>query len=106
MTVAPPYKSLALLDFFFGCAINTEEGLATLAVQCTITVAGFLRNNNKEVALASYTFTPPPSPVTPVPMIHAVLPASFQKSLFNITFVQTGVDVGLAIDNLHYSLSK
>lgn len=76
------------------------------STRCTITVAGFQPNNNKEVALASFTFTPPVSPVTAVPMIHAVLPSTFSMPLNNVTIVQNSDLVALAIDNLNYSVSE
>lgn len=75
------------------------------STRCTITVAGFQPGNNKEVALASFTFTPPVSPVTGVPMIHAVLPRSFSKPLNNVTMVQNSDLVALVIDNMNYTVS-
>lgn len=75
------------------------------STRCTITVAGFQSNSNKEVALASFTFTPPISPVSTVPMIHAVLPSSFSKPLNNVTIVQDSELVALALDNLNYKVS-
>ena len=104
--VAPPYKSLGLLDFFFGCTARTGERAVVVASQCSITVAGFVRGNNQEVALASFTFTPPVSPVAPVPMIHAVLPSTFHKSLYNVTLVQNNPLLTILIDNLHYNVSN
>ena len=103
--VASPYKSFGLLDFFFGCTVHTGEGAVSVASQCTITLAGFVRNTDQEVALASFTFTPPESPVAPVPMIHAVLPPSFQQSLFNVTITQSSALDAVLFDNLHYFLS-
>lgn len=72
--------------------------------RCTVTVAGFLATN-EEVALASFTFTPPVDPVTPVPMIHAVLEAEFLLPLYNVTFVQSNTLAALKVDNLHYEVS-
>lgn len=103
--VAKPYKSFSLLDFYFGCVARTDEGTAALATQCTITVAGFEAKDDKEVALASFTFTPPVKPLTPVPMIHAVLPSTFYQALYNVTIVQNPSLVALKIDNLHYTVS-
>ena len=68
-------------------------------------MAGFLRSTDQEVAIASFTFTPPESPVAPVPMIHAVLPDSFRQPLFNVTIAQTNPLVTVLFDNLHYSVS-
>jgi hypothetical protein len=48
-------------------------------------VAGFI--GTKEVAVASFTFTPPvvPPPIS-VPQILATLDSSFQQKLTNVTF--------------------
>ena len=62
----------------------TGEGLAGKATQCTIAVAGFRKG--QEVAVASYTFSPPVTDVS-VPMIEAVLPGTF-VSLQNVTIIQ------------------
>lgn len=105
VAVTAPYSSLALLDFYFGCVTRTNVGSASVATHCTITVAGFVKNNDQEVAVASYTFTPPVSPVAPVPMMHAVLPDSFKQQLVKVTMIETTpLTTGLLIDNLHYLL--
>ncbi|KAM0805812.1 hypothetical protein BDR22DRAFT_906423 [Usnea florida] len=104
-SVASPFKSFSPLDFYFGCTLRTDEGVLGVATQCTITVAGFTAGNNKEVALASFTFTPPDSPVTPVSMIHAVLPDSFKMPLYNVTMIQDNKLAALKIDNFHYDVS-
>ena len=103
--VASTYQSFSLFDFFFGCTVRLNEGDVDVAAQCTITLAGFLRSTDQEVAEASFTFTPPVSPVTPVPMTHAVLPATFIQALFNVTVAQGNALVGVIFDNLHYSVS-
>ena len=54
------------------------------ATQCTVTVAGF--RNDKEVAVASFTFTPPAGELE-VPMIQAVLDGEFVQ-LQNVTIIQ------------------
>ena len=106
-TPAAPYTSLGLLDFYFGCVANAQQGTATAALQCTITVSGFAPKTNKEVAVASYTFTPPVQvSVSPVPMIHAVLPSSFWQGLGNVTIIQDNKLANLLVDNLHYSVTK
>ncbi|KAL8917784.1 MAG: hypothetical protein Q9208_007765 [Pyrenodesmia sp. 3 TL-2023] len=76
-----------LLSFFFNCVTPTGTGLAQIAVQCTIFVAGF-DSANKQVASATYTFTPPLLQITKAPMIQAVLPPSF-ANLRNVTLVQS-----------------
>ena len=68
-------------------------------------MAGFQANNDVEVAIASYTFTPPVSPITGVPMEHAVLPVTFRQSIVNVTMIQSSVTAALLVDNLHYNLS-
>lgn len=52
-------SSFGLNDFWFGCGAYTGEAAVALAIECTISVAGFKDTSNQEVALASYTFTPP-----------------------------------------------
>ena len=73
--------------------------------RCTITVAGFEANNDEEVALASFTFTPPLEPLTSVPTIHAVLPATFLLPLSNVTIVQSNELADLKVDSLRYDVS-
>lgn len=58
LTVAEPYTSFGLIDFYFGCESRTENTAADVPLQCTVTVAGFVSSSNEEVALASFTFTP------------------------------------------------
>lgn len=77
-------KTFDLISFYFGCALNAAQGLASVPTQCTILVAGF--QNNKEVAVATYTFSPPAGQLA-VPMIQAVLPKTFVK-LQNLTIIQ------------------
>lgn len=103
--VARPYKSLGLLDFYFGCTIRTGEGAVAVASQCTVNVAGFLRGSNQAAASKSFTFVPAVSPLVPVPMMHAELPKSFQQPLYNVTLTPVEPLVALLIDNLHYTLS-
>ena len=99
-TVAAPYKSFGVYDFYFGCTMRTGEAAANAATQCTITVAGFVPNTNQEVAVASFAFTPPLSPVAPVPMLHAVLPNSFRQGLSNVTVVMDNKLANILVDNL------
>ena len=82
------------------------EGTAAVAAQCTITVAGFKKGSNQEVALASYTFTPPLDPVDLVPMLHAVLPDSFHQPLYNITVIMNDGLLRLLFDTFTYTVSK
>lgn len=60
LTIAEPYTFLDLTDFWFGCSLHTGLAAVGLATQCTIVVAGFQSNSDIEIALASFTFTPPP----------------------------------------------
>ena len=74
-------------------------------VQCTITVAGFMKGSNKEIAVASYTFTPPLNVVGQVPMVKAVLPSTFIK-VYNVTMIQDSPTTqALGLDNLTYTVS-
>ena len=82
------------------------EGTVGLATQCTVTVAGFAKKGGQEVAIASYTFSPPPNPVGQVAMIHAVLPDSFHVPLYNVTMIQSGTTNSLWIDNMIYNITK
>ena len=104
-TVAAPYKSFGLYDFYFGCAVRTGEPTANAAVQCTISVSGFVPKTNQQVAVASYTFTPPTlkppiDPVEQVPMFHAILPDKFHQGLNNVTVVADNKLAVLLVDNL------
>ena len=59
LTVASPYTAFGLIDFWFGCNIDSVgvDGIAVAeATQCT--VAAFDGSSDKEVALAAFTFTP------------------------------------------------
>ena len=91
-------KSFNLYSFYFGCPANTGASAVDVALQCTIDVAGF--RNGQEVAVASYTFTPPTAAVD-VPMIQAVLPGSF-VNLQNVTIIQDDPTLEvLAADNFN-----
>ena len=79
-------KSFDLHYFWFGCAANAANGVASTTIQCTVTVAGF--RNGEEVDVASYTFTPVVGETVTGPMIQAVLPDTF-VDLQNVTFAQT-----------------
>ena len=76
------------------------------AAQCTILVAGYAVNTGQEVAVATYTFTPPESPVEPVPMQHAELPNTFHQALGNVTVEVNSDAVALLVDNLIYVASS
>lgn len=103
--VVPPYKTFSLKSFWFGCDADLDQGLANQAVQCTVTLAAFKEASDQEVAVASFTFTPPPNLVTQVPMIQAVLPDGFEN-VYSVTIVQNDPSViGLGIDNLEYTVS-
>lgn len=72
--------------------------------QCSILVSGFRKSDGKEVASASFTFTPPQG--LTAQMIEAVLPDSF-AGVYNVTVVQANpVAQSLYVDNVHYKLSK
>lgn len=108
LTIAKPYSSLGLINFWFGCAAHTGEAVAGLALQCTITVAAFESSSDEEVALASFTFTPPAVSVTTVPMIEAVLPSTFLlPGIEIVTIIQDDPTTeALLVDSISYYLTK
>ncbi len=92
-------------SFWFGCDADLDQGAANQAVQCTITLAAFTKGNDQEVAVASFTFTPPENVLEAVPMIQAVLPSGFEN-VYNVTIIQNDAEViEFGIDNLEYSVS-
>ena len=104
ITVALPYITFSLKSFWFGCEAITGQGFVSEVVQCTVTVAAFKKG--QEVAVASYTFTPPTEVVKQTPMIQAVLPKGFEN-VFTVTFAHnTPTVVGLGIDNIQYTATK
>ena len=103
-TVASPYTHFSLYDFYFGCDENTEEGAVVIAKQCTILVASFQKGSNKELASATFTFTPPLDPVGQVAQIQAVLPDTFHQPLYNVTIAMSDATLRLQVDNYHYYL--
>lgn len=79
------------------------EGVAGAAVQYSILVAGF-DAANKEMASATYTFTPAATNLVNAPLIQAVLPKSF-VGLHNATIVQSSPATKvLATDYLKYNV--
>lgn len=91
--------------FWFGCEADLDQGQAEVAVQCTITLAAFEKANDQEVAVASFTFTPPENVVKEAPMIQAVLPSGFEN-VYSVTIIQNNAEVvEFGIDNLEYSVS-
>lgn len=106
ITVVPPYKTFSLKSFWFGCDADLDQGVVNVATQCTITVAAFIEAGGQQVGVAEFTFTPPLSVVTPVPMIQAVLPNDFEN-VYNVTIVRNNPSViALGLDNLEYTVSK
>lgn len=73
--------------FYFGCVTPTQQGAAQIAVQCSVLVAGF-NAANKQVAVATYTITPPAANLAKAPMIEAQVPSGF-VNLRNVTVVQS-----------------
>ncbi|KAL8682409.1 MAG: hypothetical protein Q9186_001530 [Xanthomendoza sp. 1 TL-2023] len=101
----PGTKSLAFdfRGFYFGCVVPGGQTAGQLARQCSILVAGF-NADNKEVAKATFTFTPPADKLTKAPMIEAVLDSSF-SNLHNVTITQTSPATQvLLLDNTRYKL--
>ncbi|CAD6587443.1 MAG: hypothetical protein ASARMPREDX12_002842 [Alectoria sarmentosa] len=108
LTVAKPYTSIGLVDFWFGCSAHTSESVANLATQCSVTVAAYQSPSDKQVAVAVFEFTPPAVSVSSVPMIQASLPSEFLLSgIKNITIVQDDPTTeALLVDSITYYLSK
>ncbi|KAL8806676.1 MAG: hypothetical protein Q9182_001204 [Xanthomendoza sp. 2 TL-2023] len=102
----PGTVSLAfdLISFYFGAVIPGGQTAAQTATQCSILVAGF-DANNKEVATATFTFTPPPTNLIKAPMIQAVLDSQKFSNLHNVTITQTSPATQvLLLDNMKYKL--
>ncbi|KAL8685632.1 MAG: hypothetical protein Q9218_007641 [Villophora microphyllina] len=90
-------------SFYFGCVIPAAQGVAQEAEQCSILVAGF-DSNNKEIAVATFTFEPLATNLVKAPMIQAVLPTSF-VGLHNVTIVQSSPATQvLLVDDPKYRL--
>ena len=104
LTVSYPgsqVTSFNLQSFYFGCTVPSVQTLAGAATQCSILVAGF-NAANKEVAVATYTFTPPATNMLNAPLIQAVLPSTFVW-LHNVTIVQSSPTTQvLALDDVKY----
>lgn len=97
-------KSFILRSFYFGCAVNAGADVADTATQCTILVGGF--KSNQEVAVTSYTFTPPTVVDLDAPMIKAVLPDDFNL-LQNVTIIQIDPTLQvLNLDNITYTTTS
>ena len=77
-----------------------------MATQCTVTVAGFKASGGQEVAVASFTFTPPENSLGQVPMIHAVLPDLFHTPLYNVTMIEDGELNSIWIGDFTYNVVK
>ena len=90
-----------LFSFWFGCTRPAAQNNVNLATQCTVLVAGF-DAQNKEKAVAMFTFTPTATQLTNTPMIQAVLPTGF-TGLHNVTVVQSSPTTQvLQLDNVKY----
>ncbi|KAL9577646.1 MAG: hypothetical protein Q9212_006232 [Teloschistes hypoglaucus] len=90
-------------SFWFGCVAPLAQSMGGAAVQCSISVAGF-DANNKERAVASYTFTPKLGQELNAPMVQAVLPNTF-VGLHNMTITQSNPTLQvLGIDDAKYSV--
>ncbi|KAL8924515.1 MAG: hypothetical protein Q9208_003990 [Pyrenodesmia sp. 3 TL-2023] len=100
-----PNQALALFDFYYGCALRASTAAVTQATTCTITLTGYSASTGKAVVTASFKFTPPLSPITPVPMVQAILPSGFNQKLSKVEFKVSNplTTVGL-VDNLGYGL--
>ncbi|KAI4173803.1 MAG: hypothetical protein LQ346_008346 [Caloplaca aetnensis] len=100
-----PFKALALFDFYFGCAVRANTPAASLATSCTVTLTGYSASTGKAVVTASLKFTPPLSPVAPVPMVQAILPSGFNQKLSKVEFKVPNPLLTIAlVDDLRYYL--
>ncbi|KAL8757996.1 MAG: hypothetical protein Q9184_004053 [Pyrenodesmia sp. 2 TL-2023] len=100
-----PYKALALFDFWYGCSLRTMTAAAGQAQNCTITLTGYSASTNNAAVTVSFDFTPPLSPITPVPMVQAILPSGFNQKLSKVEFKVSNpsTTVGL-VDDLRAGL--
>ncbi|KAL8847553.1 MAG: hypothetical protein Q9221_007412 [Calogaya cf. arnoldii] len=105
-TQAPSYKAFALLDFYFGCALRLQQATASQATPCTATLVGYSASTGKQVAKATFTYTPPGLvSVSPAPMTHAILPSEFNQRLSKVTFsIENPTLVVAVVDELGYEL--
>ena len=105
LTVDYPGSKVVAFDiqnFYFGCTLPLAQNNVNLATQCSILVAGF-DENNREKAVATFTFTPIATKLTNSPMILASLPAGF-KDLHNVTIVQSSpLNQVLHVDDIKYT---
>ncbi|KAI4198763.1 MAG: hypothetical protein LQ346_002691, partial [Caloplaca aetnensis] len=91
--------SFTFFSFYFGCVAPTVESAVGAAVQCSVLAAAF-NSTNKEIAVASYTFTPPAANTLNAPLVQAVFPKTFTR-LHNMAIVQTSPATPvLAVDDL------
>ena len=70
VTVAPPYKSLELLDFYYGCTLHQAAGPAAngAPVDCTVTVTAIHQISFAPVVAATFEFRPPEGLLTLIPV--------------------------------------
>ena len=103
----PLSKQIGMHREYLPCSLRRENADLEKYNRCTITVAGFAKGSDQEVALASFTFTPPLVEVAPVPMEHAVLPSTFSLlKIVNVTIIQDDPTTeALVVDNVHGFLS-
>lgn len=105
ITVVSPFKTFSPKSFWFGCDADLDEGAVNVATQCTIVVTAFKQPGGPEVAVADFTFTPPPDVVTQAPMVQAVLSDGFEN-VYAVVIVQTGPSTNvLGIDDFQYTVS-
>ena len=104
MSITDGYHGFAALDFYFGCALRTTLAGVTSAIPCNITVEGFTKTGQK-VASKKFVYDPEFNLLVPQPMVKAVLPVDFRKTLAKMTLQQDDpILQGLLIDNNRYVL--
>lgn len=101
---SPAIKSFSLISFYFGCALDAQEGVVVATSGCDISVTGYNIYGDM-VGSVAYNFAP--ATVFEVPMVKAVLPFTF----VNLDHVSFGISSGsiepdlmtLQIDNVEHT---
>jgi hypothetical protein len=97
--------SFDLASFYFGCVLGTLENTNSAPTPCKVAVGGY-NTAGKRVALAQFTFTPPPRTLK-ANMVLATLDATFKglsRAIF-VTSYNVRNQLGAALfDNFEYTV--